>query len=527
MKIVSSDEMRELEILSDGLGIDADTLMERAGLKIAKVAWNEMLGSLVPTVLVLVGPGNNGRDGLVAARHLSGWGCTVTAFLTSTRSHVDEKLESARNMGVTIIESTTEAWLTNLTQSLREASLVVDAVLGTGHNRELSGVLLTTFKELRLERSKRPELILMAVDLPTGLDADTGDLDVAAAPADLTVSLGCPKQGLFKFPGAYAVGRLLIADIGIPQALLDESNLELVASRWIRYVLPSRPLQANKGTFGKVLVVAGSPTYIGAAYLASMGVLRAGAGYVTLVTPPSIKSILAMKLTEVTYPVLTDSPSGEFPPETQDVIKHEAQGCNALLLGCGIGQHPTTASLVTNLLLSSIPLGAPIVLDADALNILSSATNWWEHLTSPTVITPHPGEMSRLLGCTVQEVEKDRVETARYAANRWAVTVLLKGAFTVIASPDGRVRVLPFANPALATAGTGDVLAGVVASLLSQGLEPFDAASAGAFLHAATGDFIARAMGTSGAIASDLLPLLPVAATSIRAGEFTGGVEEV
>ena len=527
MKIVTSDEMRELERLSDEIGIDADTLMERAGLSVAEVAWHEMLGGPVPTVLVLVGPGNNGSDGLVAARHLSAWGYSVTAFLTSPRPKVDEKLESARNMGVAIVGTNSETWLANLVQLLREASLIVDAVLGTGRKRLLTGVLATIFMELCSERSRRPHLVLMAVDVPTGLDADTGDLDVAAAPADLTVSLGCPKHGLFKGPGAYAVGRLVIADIGIPQTLLKEPVLDLVTSRWVREVLPSRSLLANKGTFGKVLVVAGSPSYIGAAYLACMGVLRSGAGYVTLVTPPSIMPILAMKLTEATYPVLGESPSSEFPPETQNVIRQEAQGCKALLLGCGIGQHPTTASLVTHLLLSSIPLGLPMVLDADGLNILSNTPNWWEYLTSPTVVTPHPGEMSRLLGCTVQEVEKNRVETARYAANRWAVTVLLKGAFTVIASPEGRVRVSPFANPALATAGTGDVLAGVVAALLSQGLEPFDAASAGAFLHAAAGDLVAKAIGTSGAIASDLLPLLPVAATSIRAGVFMGGVQEV
>ena len=528
MKIVSSDEMRELEGLAGAEGVSTDVLMERAGLAVAGVAWREVADRQAPSVVVLVGPGNNGADGLVAARHLSAWGLSATAYLTAPRPDADPKLRLAEEAGVRVVDGGAEDGSSQLVGLLAEACLVVDAVLGTGRGRPLEGSLAARLLALREERGRRSDLILQALDLPTGLDADTGELDDAAVPADLTVSLGCPKRGLFSFPGAGAVGRLVVADIDIPPRLLAEPALDLVTPRWVREVLPERPLEAHKGTFGRVLVVAGSAGYIGAAYLACMGVLRGGAGYVTLATPPSVMPILATKLTEATYAVLGEAAPGEFPPETGELVREEAQGCKAVLLGCGLGQRPATVELVRSLLLSPAALEPALVLDADGLNILAASPGWWERLKGPAVVTPHPGEMGRLVGRSIAEVEADRIGVARDAARRWGVTVLLKGAFTVVASPQGYVRLIPFANPALATAGTGDVLAGVVAALAGQGLSPFDAASAGAFLHGAAGEMVAREVGGSaGAIASDLLALLPRAARALREGSFVGGVEEV
>ena len=527
MQIVTSDQMRELERRANEEGVSTDALMERAGLAVAHVAWRQVGAQQAASVLVLVGPGNNGADGLVAARHLSAWGLSATVYLTSPRPDPDPKLRLAQEAGVRVMDDRAGAGSPQLAGLLAEAALVVDAVLGTGRGRPLEGPLAAVLLALREERGRRPDLTVLALDLPSGLDADTGSLDDAAAPAHLTVSLGCPKRGLFSFPGAEAVGRLVVADIGIPPHMTAAPELELVTPRWVRGVLPDRPLEAHKGTFGRVLVVAGSAGYIGAAYLACMGVLRGGAGYVTLATPPSIMPILATKLTEATYPVLGEAPPGEFPPETGELVRQEAQGCKALLLGCGLGQRPATAELVRDLLLSPAALKLPLVLDADGLNILAASAGWWERLQGPAVVTPHPGEMGRLLGKSIAEVEADRVVVARDAARHWGVTVLLKGAFTVVASPPGSVRLIPFANPALATAGTGDVLAGVVAALVGQGLSHFDAASAGAFLHGAAGELMAREVGPAGAIASDLLPLLPRAAKALREGAFVGGVEEV
>jgi NAD(P)H-hydrate epimerase len=257
-----------------------------------------------------------------------------------------------------------------------------------------------------------------------------------------------------------------------------------------------------------------------------MGAARAGAGYVTLATPTSIHPILAAKLTEATYIPLPEQTPGAVSSAAVPLLRQAAQDYNVLLLGCGLGQQPATAALVRQLLFTAPSVELPLVLDADGLNLLAWIPEWWKVLKTPTVVTPHPGEMARLLGSSVAAVEADRVKAARHAAALWGVAVVLKGAFTVIASPEGPVRLSPFANPALATAGTGDVLAGVVAGLMAQGLSPFEAASAGVFLHGAAGDLVRRELGPAGAVASDLLPALPRARKAIIEGSFTGGVQE-
>lgn len=526
MRIVTVDEMRDLERRSAAEGVTTDALMERAGLAVARVAWREMDSRPGTRALVLVGPGNNGGDGLVAARHLQAWGAHVTAYLCGPRPPEDLKAHPARAAGVQVAAANDDLALTGLRRLMGDARLVVDAVLGTGKARPIAGPLSAMLAALREERILRPDLKLLALDLPTGLDADTGEADPACPAADVTVTLGCPKAGLLRFPGAAKVGRLVVADIGIPLHLTQDPSLDLMTPRWARGVLPQRPRNAHKGTFGRALVVAGSPAYIGAAYLACMGVARAGAGYVTLAVSPSIHPILAAKLTEATYLLLPEEDSDGFPQEAAQRIREGARDCDVLLLGCGLGQRAPTEALVRQLLHSSPALDIPLVLDADGLNLLAGIPGWWGRLKAPAVVTPHPGEMARLLGEKVERVEEDRVEVARAAAARWGVTVLLKGAFTVVASPQGRVRVSPFANPALATAGTGDVLAGVVASLVAQGLSPFDAAGAGVFLHAAAGELVAREVGPAGAIASDLLPRLPLALRALREGSFSDGVDE-
>ena len=242
---------------------------------------------------------------------------------------------------------------------------------------------------------------------------------------------------------------------------------------------------------------------------------------------PAVQALVVPKLTESTYLLLPDDGDGVADFEAAGTLREAMAGCDALLVGCGLGQHDTTRLLLEHLLLSPAPLPLPTVIDADALNFLASTSRWWERLQADAVLTPHPGEMARLLGCGIAEVEADRIGAARRAAAAWGVTVLLKGAYTVAAAPDGRARVLPFANPALATAGTGDVLAGAVAGLLAQGLAPFDAATLGAFVHAAAGQLAAEETGEAGVVASDLLPLLPRAIRAIKDGSFTGGLQHL
>ena len=543
--------MRDLERRSVEHEGSLDDLMERAGLLSAKLAWDMlhpddggpqarpvmqpppvMSTSLVseemaaPRVVVLIGPGNNGGDGLVAARHLQRWHGGVIALVLGPRPDDDPKRRLALDDGVAIVGNDDNP-VAALERALPSAALVVDAVLGIGAVRPLEGSIRDAIDLVNAERARRSTLHTLALDVPTGIDADTGNADPNALDADVTVTFGFSKHGHFRFPAAARVGRLVVADIGVPDALADDIADEVVTSLWARTQLPRRPLDSHKGSFGRVLALAGSRSYVGAAYLACMGAARSGAGYVTLAVTPVVQALVSGKLTESTYLLLPDDGDGVADPEAAGTLRDAMPACDALLAGCGLGQHDTTRLLLDRLLLSPVSLPLPAVIDADALNFLASTSGWWERLQADAVLTPHPGEMARLMKCGIAEVESDRIGVARRAAAEWGVTVLLKGAFTVAASPDGRVRVLPFANPALATAGTGDVLAGCVAGLLAQGLPPFDAASLGAFLHAAAGQLAAQEIGEAGVVASDLLPLLPKAMRTLRDGSFAPGIQHI
>ena len=555
MKIVTSEAMRALERRAVEAGSPSgkpvgslDDLMERAGLLSARAAWDMLRragadgpqptrvshaasvmttspassAAAPPRVLALIGPGNNGGDGLVAARHLQRWLGGVTAVILAARPGDDPKRALALDAGVTVVGPDDDP-LGVLRRDLPTADLVVDAVLGIGATRPLAGVIRDAVELVNAARAGGG-LQVIALDVPTGIDADTGDADPNALDASATVTFGFPKHGHFRFPAAARVGRLIVADIGVPEELAEDVAEDVVTTAWARAHLPRRPLDAHKGSFGRVLALAGSRSYVGAAQLACMGAARSGAGYVTLAVTPVVQALITGRLTESTYLLLPDDGDGVADPEAAGALREAMPACDAFLVGCGLGQHDTTRLLLDRLLLSPGRLPLPAVIDADALNFLAGTPGWWERLEADAVLTPHPGEMARLLQCGIAEVEADRIGAARRAATAWGVTVLLKGAYTVAAAPDGRVRVLPFANPALATAGTGDVLAGCVAALLAQGLAPFDAATLGAFLHAAAGQLAAEEIGEAGVVAGDLPPLLPRAMRAIRDGSFEGGI---
>ena len=325
---------------------------------------------------------------------------------------------------------------------------------------------------LRAARGRPLAPRLLAVDLPTGLDADTGAADPHCVAADATVALGWSKVGLHVLPGSQLAGRVEAVEIGMPKELESDGWTELMTARWARPALPERPPGANKGTFGKALVVAGSPRYVGAAYLACMGSLRAGAGLVTLACASTIYPILAAKLTEATFEPLPDE-EGYLSAEAAHTrgpgagagLRRAAGGAGAGPGGVRARVHARPAASAEGESLRGV------VIDADGLNNLSKLEGWWKELAAPAVITPHPGELSRLTGLPVEEIQSDRLAVARGYAGEWGVTVVLKGANTVVAPPDGRARLSPFANPGLASGGTGDVLAGAIAGLIAQGLE--------------------------------------------------------
>lgn len=517
MKIVSSEQMRRIEARSERAGVSTDALMERAGLEVARRVRHH-LGHLVGVpVVVLVGPGNNGGDGLVAARHLHRWGARVLVYMCLDRREPDPKLAIVRARGTAILRASEDEGLTRLRSALASAQTVVDSVLGTGRARPLEGALKAVLLAVAESKVARPAMRVLAMDLPTGLDADSGQVDPACLAADVTVTLGHPKVGLYQSPGADFVGAVEVADIGIPAGAGAEVRLELMTPAWAGRNLPRRPRAAHKGSFGRTLVVAGSRRYVGAAYLAAMAACRVGAGVVTVALPESLQMAVAAKATEPTYLPLPESAPGLVSAEAAPLVVETVADYDALLLGCGVGQAAPTRDLVERLLYSGASL-PPTVVDADGLNLLAMTGDWWERFANRAIVTPHPGEMARLASASTGAVQADRIGRAIESAAKWNKVTVLKGAHTVVAHPDGGAMLSPFVNPGLASAGTGDVLAGAIAGLLSQGLPLLHAAALGVYLHGAAGEHVRREMGDTGMIASDLLPVLPRTIRDLRGG---------
>ena len=516
MKIVTVDQMQALEEASASAGTSTDTLMENAGLAAARLSREAAGGAAGVRVLVLVGPGNNGGDGLVAARHLRRWGAEVTVYLVRPRRPEDTRLRETAQAGVAVIDAAEDTQGRLLAGELSRARLVLDAVLGTGRARPLEGKVREAMLATAAAKAANPRMIVVALDVPTGMDADTGAVDPACPRADLTVTFGFPKTGHFQFPGAAYVGRLKVVDIGISRGLSRDVDLELLTGDWARDRLPARPSHSHKGTFGHALVVAGSPSYAGAAYLAAQAAARVGPGLVTLASPRGIYPILASKLTEVIHLPLPQDEDGRLQATAAGVIGRNLAQYSSVVVGCGFGRSPGLVQLLRGLLLEEPRPRAPVVIDADGLNNLAEVPGWWKDIDFPLVVTPHPGEMTTLTSVPTPEVQSRRVAVAREYAAKWNAVVALKGAHTVIASPDGVCRVSPFANPGLSSGGTGDVLTGIIGGLLAQGLSPGDATCCGVYVHGLAGEMARERLGDAGILAGDLISFLPTVVRDAR-----------
>ncbi|MDA0263380.1 MAG: NAD(P)H-hydrate dehydratase [Chloroflexi bacterium] len=517
MKIVTAAQMTAIEQASEKAGVSTGVLMENAGLAVAVAARDLLGGAAGRRILTLVGPGNNGADGLVAARHLRRWGAEVTCFVVSGRPDPDPKMDLALEYGVRVIGAAEAGELGRL---LARSALVIDAVLGTGRARPLEGPVKETMLSLARARSAASPPNLLALDLPTGLNADTGEVDPSGVPCDITLALGYPKAGLLNFPGTEHAGELRVLDIGVPPNLPEETeiDLELLDRRWVADRLPQRPLNSHKGTFGHVLVIAGSRNYVGAAYLASQAAVRSGAGLTTLASPESVYPIAAAKSTEPIHLPLPEDSEGRVNLQAAEVIFNGSRRYSNILVGCGLGLSDGVTKFVEALLFNNANRGVPVLVDADGLNNLARIYGWPERVQGPITLTPHPGEMATLTGLSNAEVQQNRVAVAREYAAKWNVCLTLKGANTVIAQPDGMVRVAPFANPGMATGGTGDVLSGIIAGLAAQGLSPSEAACCGVYIHGEAGRQMVSRLGSAGTAASDLLLEIPVAIRRTKVG---------
>lgn len=552
VKIITVEKSRSLENEANSRGLSFAEMMENAGRGVA-LAIDQRVEARGKRIVILVGPGNNGGDGLVAAHHLWEMGARVTCYLWKRNLEDDTNLDRVKEDRLPIVWAEEDVGLEALSGLLSSADVVVDALLGVGVDRPIGGTLaelLGVAREVLADRRAPGELaetvpsdqvargpLVVAVDCPTGLNCDTGELDAVALPASLTVTFAYPKVGLLRFPGAEAVGDIVVSDIAIPPELADDVNLEMATAERIRAWLPVRPRSAHKGTFGRALVVAGSVNYVGAATLAGAGAKRVGTGLVTMALPMPIQLAVAANLTEATY-LLLPHDMGVIATGAVEVLRESMSGYDALLLGPGLTQEPETISFVHSFLglerrerlghigfvsalvekAPELPVLPPLVVDADGLNALAAAEGWRKALPPDTILTPHPGEMARLMGgqVTAEEIQSDREGVAQRMAAEWNAVVVLKGAFTVISSPDGRVMVLPFANPALATAGSGDVLAGAIVGLRAQGMGAFEAAVTGAYLHSLAGEMARADLGNMGVVAGDLAPRLPLALRRVR-----------
>jgi len=495
--LLSSEAIRELDRRTiQEVGIPGPVLMEAAGRVCAEIAEELLPGERAGRVAVLCGKGNNGGDGMVAARHLIHAGHQVDLFLLADPKALqgDAALNNTilARLGVPVRVLPDEAAIAAL--DLRNHDLILDALLGTGLTHEVKGTLAAAIRAINASG-----VPVLAVDIPSGVSADSGQVCGVAVQARRTVTFAYPKPGQVLYPGAALCGDLDIVDIGIPPSLLGSAagGAWLLTDQDVAPHLARRAPDAHKGRFGHLLVVAGSPDKPGAAGLCCRAAVRTGAGLVTLAGSPEVLARVVIGATEVMGEVIQGFP---------DLKRICAGNIQAVAIGPGLGTGPAAAGLVRQ---AVAELPVPMVVDADGLNNLVDHLALLPKAPACRILTPHPGEMARLLHLTTGEVQRDRLGCARQLAAAINGVVVLKGAGTVVAGADGTARVTMAGNPGMATGGTGDVLTGVIGALLCQGLDPSDAAAVGAQLHGAAGDDAVVAKGQHGLIASDLIEALP------------------
>ena len=514
MKIVTATQMQALDRRTIAEArVPSLTLMERAGLgttEFIQARFGPLPGK---RFTILCGKGNNGGDGLVVARLLRQRRAVVTVLLLTPTSGLsrDAAAMYRRWLRVGGTSATKVFRSTEQVEALFAGSdLLVDAVLGTGLSTEVTG----NYREVirLMNAAGRP---VVAVDLPSGIHADNGALLGHAVNATATVTFGQPKLGLYLGAGIDHAGSIHVVDIGIPPAYVDEidSRTHLITKEAVRAALPQRPASSHKGTYGHAGILAGSVGKTGAAALAAKAALRTGAGLVTVGVPASVNDTLEAKLLEAMTMPLPETKARTLGRAGFDRILAFMRARTAIAIGMGLSTHPETVEVVQTLMKH---LDRPSVLDADALNALASRASLLTECKTPPILTPHPGEMARLeVDATAQSVNADRLGTARRFARERGVFLVLKGARTVVARPDGLLMVCPTGNPGMATAGTGDVLTGMLVSLLAQGVPSWEAACAATYLHGAAGDLAADRMGLAGMIAGDLIEQIPYAIQAV------------
>ena len=508
MKVASGRQMADLDkITVEKYGIPALILMENAGRscveRILHILEDKVGVPEEASVAVVCGRGNNGGDGMVIARHLHNRGVYVEVFLLSEEDDLSAEakvqIEILKKMDVErrVIRDT--EGVEDLRSYLEEVHLCVDAILGTGLSSPLSGIVREVVEVINLSMAP-----VYAVDIPTGIDATTGRILGEAIRADYTGSFGLLKLGQVLLPGSIHCGETEIFDIGIPSRAIFDADIktEALDESVVKSMLSLRPPDFHKGDAGRVFIIGGSPGMTGAPCLAGQAALRMGAGLITVVVPAALHPIVESKLLEVMSIGVPDAMSGHFRKEMVPDLMEKISRADVIVVGPGLGAYPGVGEFIASL----IPkIKVPFIVDADGLNALSGQVEVLRTAVSPCILTPHPGEMSRLSRESIEAIEASRIGSARHLAEEQSVTVILKGARTVIATPKGDVFINTTGNPYMATGGMGDALTGMVAALASQGLSPTDAACAGVFLHGISADLLVRKHPMSAVSATDVI----------------------
>jgi NAD(P)H-hydrate epimerase len=517
MKLSTAQQMKDIDKAAiEGMGIPGLKLMEVAGKSVAEVI-ADYLGEVGDKkIFIFCGKGNNGGDGFVAARYLTQWGAKVDCFLLGRKTEVKGDAEVNLKKALDLNISISEVQSSDELDREIEADLLVDGIFGTGFKGEIKGEL----GEI-VERLNQLEIPKLSIDAPSGLDCDTGEVASNCFRADVTVTLALPKLGQFVFPGKSYCGHTYVADIGIPPEAVggEKIQLNVLTPSEVVSMLPKRPPDGHKGTFGKLAIIAGSVGMTGAATLTSLSALKAGCGMVILGCPASLNDIFEIKMTEVmTRPLPEVRKKRVLAKRSLGEIRKLLKWADTLALGPGLGQHFETVELVQRLVST---LKHPVVIDADGLNALAKNPDLLKNRTTPTIITPHIGELSRLVALPIEEIERDRIEIARKTASHFGLILVLKGAPTVIAEPGGEVWINPTGNDGMATAGCGDVLTGIIASFLTQGMGPLESAICGVYIHGLAGDLAANDRGQFGTIAGDIMEMVPEAIIEMQGAEAT------
>ncbi|ODM27492.1 bifunctional ADP-dependent (S)-NAD(P)H-hydrate dehydratase/NAD(P)H-hydrate epimerase [Clostridium sp. Bc-iso-3] len=514
MRVVTPTQMREIDTYTiQSIGIPGIVLMENAAIRMTDEILKDCGSVVNKNIFLFAGKGNNGGDAFAIARHLCNKGANTVVFVLAAKEDITGdaqiNLDILENMGIETVEVVESSKLEDVEAKLESADLVVDGIFGTGLKGGIKGLKGDIVKLIN-----KKNIPVIAVDIPSGVDGETGEIAGECIKAYKTVTFGFPKYGHFLHPGCDFVGELTTADISIPSCVAQNFDIKsyIIDEKTVSRLIPQRTGNSNKGDYGKVLVITGSRGMTGAGCLAGTASLRSGAGLLYLGVPRALYSIYECNLTEAITIPLEDENTGFLTEASIPELLGYMEKMDAVAIGPGLstkeGVEVVVFSVVEN-------CKVPLVVDADGLNLIAKDLSVLNKSKVPMVLTPHPGEMARLMGTSIGEVQRNRVNAAKEFSEKWGVITVLKGSRTIVAAPDGRVFINPTGNSGMATGGTGDVLTGIIASFIGQGLSPVDAAVAGVYLHGLCGDRVANTKGEHGLVASDLTGEIPYAIKSL------------